>query len=310
MGFMQTIYGGNGTVQVDSGLPRIGEIYGIEQNGDLRWYRYDGQGVSNPEGNQGWHPNSRSIIGNGWNGFRHVVAGGDGVLFGVEQNGNLRWYQYEGHGEYNPDGNMGWHSNSRNVVGNGWNSFLFVTSRPLEGRIGPAFPNDSAIYGIEQNGDLRWYRYLGHGEENPGGTQAWHANSGNTIGNGWQSFRHVVGVSRPFLLSHKREIFGGTGMMAMASMTRRAVKVGTTTRAMLLAMDGNPLCISLGDLVTKETAVWSSMLLSQTAICGGTNMPEPANRILRATKDGIRIPETRSDTTGSPERRMFQTVVV
>ena len=35
-------YGGNGTTPVDSGLPRVGEIYGIKPDGPLLWYRYNG----------------------------------------------------------------------------------------------------------------------------------------------------------------------------------------------------------------------------------------------------------------------------
>ncbi|GMX65420.1 hypothetical protein Elgi_46900 [Paenibacillus elgii] len=192
MSFIHVVYGGNGTTPVDSGLPRVGEIYGVDQNGNLRWYRYKGNGEYNPAGNQGWYPNSGNIVGNGWHSFRNLFSGGNGVLYGVEQNGNLRWYQYLGNGEHNPAGNQGWYSNSGNIIGNGWHNFRFIFSSPWEGR---EVPNRSAIYGVDQNGNLRWYRYLGNGEHNPAGNQGWHPNSGNTIGNGWHSFRHVVAIS-------------------------------------------------------------------------------------------------------------------
>ena len=56
-------YGGNGTTTVESGLPSVGVQYGVEQNGDLLWYRYDGQGEKDPSASTGWHPNSGNPIG-------------------------------------------------------------------------------------------------------------------------------------------------------------------------------------------------------------------------------------------------------
>src|SRR5205807_675249 len=38
-------------------------------------------------------PNEGNVIGTGWNGFTHVIAGGDGVLYAVEPNGDLLWYR-------------------------------------------------------------------------------------------------------------------------------------------------------------------------------------------------------------------------
>ena len=39
MSLTYIFYGGNGTSPVDSGLPRVGVIYGVSGNGDLLWYR-------------------------------------------------------------------------------------------------------------------------------------------------------------------------------------------------------------------------------------------------------------------------------
>lgn len=50
MSFLHWVCGGAGTVPVDSGLPRVGGLYGVEANGDLRWYRYDGSGDFRPDG--------------------------------------------------------------------------------------------------------------------------------------------------------------------------------------------------------------------------------------------------------------------
>ena len=42
-----------------------------------------------------------------------------------------------------------------------------------------------ALYAVEPNGDLYWYKYLGHGEQDPTGSTGWHPNSGTQIGLGW-----------------------------------------------------------------------------------------------------------------------------
>lgn len=119
MSFKHLTCGGAGTVPVDSGLPRVGELYGVEPNGDLRWYRYDGSG-GHGESPADWAANSRNMIGNGWAGFKFLCGGGDGVLFAVEPNGDLYWYKYLGNGESDPTGSTGWHPRSGTKIGHGW----------------------------------------------------------------------------------------------------------------------------------------------------------------------------------------------
>jgi len=194
MSFIHLACGGAGTVPVDSGLPRVGELYGVEPNGDLRWYRYDGVGQFSPDGSVGWARNSRNVIGNGWNSFKFLCGGGDGVLFGVEPNGDLRWYQYTaGDGVEDRAGSRGWSTNSRNIIGNGWAGFVSLVCTP---KAGPTSHNPaSTLYGVEPNGDLRWYRYVGDGTEDRSGSTGWAPNSSNVIGNGWQSFKVLTAAS-------------------------------------------------------------------------------------------------------------------
>jgi hypothetical protein len=74
---------------------------------------------------------------------------------------------------------LGWDPNSGNVINNGWNVFrhIFGGSDGTGGHV---------IYGVEDGGNLRWYRYSGNGESDPSGTSAaWDPNSGNIIGTGW-----------------------------------------------------------------------------------------------------------------------------
>lgn len=197
MTFKHLTCGGAGTVPVDSGLPRVGELYGVEANGDLRWYRYDGAG-RNGENPTDWAANSRNTIGNGWAGFKFFCGGGDGILFGVEPDGDLRWYRYTaGDGIEDRAGSRGWDANSQNVIGNGWQGFVSLVCTPKAGRTS----NDpaSTLYGVEPNGNLRWYRYVGDGKEDRSGNTGWAPNSGNTIGNGWHNFKILTAASSVLL---------------------------------------------------------------------------------------------------------------
>jgi Tachylectin len=190
MSLARILYGGNGTTQVDSGLPRVGVIYGVRENGDLLWYRYNGNGESDRSGSKGWGSNSGNPIGNGWQNFGHILGCGDGVILGVAQNGDLLWYKYDGNGESDRSGSRGWHPNSGNPIGNGWQGFRHVFVTPREG---PIASSRLTIYAVTQDGDLLWYRYNGNGESDRSGSKGWDSNSGNPIGNGWQNFGHILG---------------------------------------------------------------------------------------------------------------------
>lgn len=61
----------------------------------MRWYRYSDHGEADRTGHLGWHANSGSRVGNGWQNFRHI----SGDIFGVHKSGDLRWYGYDGNGE-------------------------------------------------------------------------------------------------------------------------------------------------------------------------------------------------------------------
>ncbi|WP_305783612.1 tachylectin-related carbohydrate-binding protein [Symbioplanes lichenis] len=192
-------YGGNGTTPVDSGLPLVGVIYGIKPQGPLLWYRYNGSG--GPQNSGDWDPNSGNTIGIGWNQMLHLLARGDGVLLAVEPNGELRYYEYGGRGEHDPQATgIGWAPNSQNIIGIGWNGFRFLCAKPYEGRTNR--PNNSAIYAVGQDGALHWYRYTGAGEADPQATGlGWHPNSSNVIGQGWSAgHRAMAAISDIILL--------------------------------------------------------------------------------------------------------------
>jgi Tachylectin len=190
---LRLFHGGNGTTPVDSGLPMTGIFYGVTSEGNLEWNRYNGNGqqIGDAPSLQSWDANTGNLIGRGWSHMPHILGCGDGVILAVHPNGNLHWYCYLGNGESDVTGALGWHPNSGNVIGNGWQSFRHIFVKPRAGRS----TSQMALFAVAQNGDLLWYSYQGQGEHDPSGATGWHPNSGNPIGNGWQSFKHIHGSS-------------------------------------------------------------------------------------------------------------------
>ncbi len=196
-GYLKLFHGGNGTTPIDSGLPMQGIFYGVAENGNLIWNRYNGRGEQedNAVSVLNWHSNSGNPIGRGFDHMLHVFGCGDGVVMAVHPNGNLHWYSYSGNGESDETGTLGWHPNSGNVIGNGWQNFLQIFVSPQEGQ---SSTSRIQIFAVAQNGDLYWYSYSGNGEWDPSGVLGWHLNSGNRVGNGWQNMKHIHGSGNVF----------------------------------------------------------------------------------------------------------------
>lgn len=186
---LDLFYGGNGTTPVDSGLPMIGIFYGVRTDGNLEWNRYNGSGqlAGDPQSVQLWNRNSGNLIGRGWQGMKKLLGCGDGVIMAVDPEGYLRWYCYQGNGEPDVTGSRGWHANSGNRIGRGWN-FKDMFVFPAEGHNYVV-----QLFAVAENGDLHWYGYKGDGQLDPTGSTGWLPNSGNRIGRGWQNFLHLLG---------------------------------------------------------------------------------------------------------------------
>jgi tachylectin len=163
-----------------------GAIYNVAPDGALRWYQYNGTGQQDPSGATGFAPNSGNQIGRGWsNGFR-AFFGTMGVIYAVGDDGSLRWYRYDGTGQQDPTGSTGFAPNSGNQIGRGWSAGFHTY-----------FAVNGAIYAVGNDGSLRWYKYVGSGEQDPTGSTGFAPNSGNQIGRGWaDGFRAFVGVKQ------------------------------------------------------------------------------------------------------------------
>lgn len=178
--------------------PREGQttattIFAVAENGDLRWFQYDGHGEHDPTGVRGFNgPNQGNQIGNGFLSFRHIVGVGEGAFLAIRDNGDLLWFRYTGDGEQDPSGTIGFaENNSGNQIGRGFHTvrhlFGGMTDRPgLDGQAAPA----RLIFFVDDNGDLRWLRYGGNGEQDPTGSMGFDGpNQGNQIGRGFSASR-------------------------------------------------------------------------------------------------------------------------
>jgi hypothetical protein len=74
-----------------------GIIYAVSSDGDLRWYRHGGYREGG--GLETWEPQDTGyrVVGSGWRDLRHVFWGGNGVIYAVAPNGELRWYKHDGY---------------------------------------------------------------------------------------------------------------------------------------------------------------------------------------------------------------------
>ena len=86
-------------------------LYVIPQDGSLHWYRHTGRSRLTGE----WDP--MKVVGSGWNEFRAVFGGGDGVIYAIQPDGVLLWYYHDGRNQ----GTFEWQGAKQ--VGTGWQSF-------------------------------------------------------------------------------------------------------------------------------------------------------------------------------------------
>lgn len=211
-------------------------LFAVRTDGNLLWYRYVGDGTADQTGGTGWAAKSGNPIGRGWQNFKILTAAAD-VLFGVEQNGDLRWYSYRGDGTADATGGTGWHPNSRNIIARGWHRFERVVGGPDDhGGAG------IALYAVEPDGTMYWYKYLGHGEPDVTGTTGWHPRSGTRIGRGWFSPAVLTELHR---LPHDKPVnavaFAGDGLSVATGSddhTARVFAVAGGAERSRLAHDG------------------------------------------------------------------------
>lgn len=138
-------------------------LYTITPDGALKWYRHTGRSRLLFQ----W--DDPKVVGSGWQSFRTVFGGGDGVIYAIQPDGVLRWYYHDGRNQ----GTFQWQEAKQ--VGSGWQVYRQVIAG--EGGV---------IYGITSDGKLMWYRHLGRRD----GTFRWQGPF--QVGTGWHSFTTVA----------------------------------------------------------------------------------------------------------------------
>ena len=157
-----------------------GIIYGITPDGRLIWHRHFGVTTGQPVESAGSWAGPKEV-GVGWDGLIKVFSGGDGIIYGVNSNGDLLWYNHLGHndglGLDDPGAWLG-----AKPVGVGWGSFTTLFSS-----------GNGVIYGVQPDGVLRWYRHLGY-QTGAGLEVAGSWQGGIDVGWGWGSFDTVFAL--------------------------------------------------------------------------------------------------------------------
>ena len=148
-----------------------GVLYGLCADGKLMWYKHAGW----TNGADQWDRNGQGVaVGAGWHQFTSVIAGGDGVLYGITPDGKLMWYNHLG---FNTGADE-WANNGKGIeISHGWHEFL-----------GVAAAGDGTLYAIEPDGKLLWYKHMGFST----GARSWEHGAGLTIGTGWHLSTDLV----------------------------------------------------------------------------------------------------------------------
>ena len=107
--------------------------------------------------------------------FIALVPGGNGVIFAIQADGALFWYQNTGWAS----GAAVWAAGSGRQIATGWHEFTAVLAS-----------GDGQLYALKPNGTLLWYRVT----VNPTtGAATWAAKSGAQIGTGFDRFSQIIG---------------------------------------------------------------------------------------------------------------------
>jgi len=167
-------------------------FYAVTNDGSLMWYRHDGFVNGEPR----WK--GPVNVGNGWQSFKKIVSGGDGVLYGIGVDGSLRWYRQSDVAEpqlllaagggssrtgiSTPALKIPSHFTGPNVVGQNWGQFVHVFST-----------GEGVIYAVDPQGRLWWYKHRGYLT----GTQDWEGPK--QVGNGWAAFKKIFSSSEGYI---------------------------------------------------------------------------------------------------------------
>jgi hypothetical protein len=138
-------------------------LYGITNDGTLRWSRHDGAG----RGTLDWQ--GPRDVATGWDNFKQVFPGGGNSIYAITGDGKLLWYLDKGIGK---SGNS--EISEAREVGTDWGNYKHVFGG-----------GEGIIYAITKEGKLLWHRHSGY----LSGAAEWQGPK--EIGSNWGNFKHV-----------------------------------------------------------------------------------------------------------------------
>ncbi|MFG1608218.1 tachylectin-related carbohydrate-binding protein [Actinoplanes sp. NPDC049265] len=151
-------------------VDEIGDIYLIDGNGELRWYRYD-------DAANGFVINR--TIDTGWARYNLIVAAGPGVLYSRTPAGELYRSRFEPNSQR-------WIVEEQRIQTGSWDNF------PL----GVFSAGGDTLFGIQADGDMFHYRWLE--DENR------FVFGGVDVGNDWHNFANVYALTDTCRLTDRK----------------------------------------------------------------------------------------------------------
>jgi hypothetical protein len=121
-------------------------------------------------------------IGTGWDAYRLLFAGGEGVVYGVRNDGKLYWMRNRAYRDMNAGDPYSWDGPKQ--VGTGWDVFSHVFSM-----------GGGVLYGVRPDGEVFWYRHEGFATGEPKWSEAL------GVASGWQGLSHVVAAGDGIILA-------------------------------------------------------------------------------------------------------------
>jgi hypothetical protein len=146
-------------------------LYVIWDDGTVYWYQDRGStalGIPN----HGTISFARGGVGaqlaTGWPKFREAAYCGDGTIYALDEEGNLRWYQ-----DLARNGTVRWAARSGDIVKRGWSRHRIIA--------GDAKTGD--IYAVDEDGNLHWIHI-----ESSAGARSF---DDRVIATGWNAFSAI-----------------------------------------------------------------------------------------------------------------------
>jgi hypothetical protein len=175
-----------GTSEADSGtMPVVGNtIYGVADDGTVRWYKYLGNGESNPApGTVGWHPHSGNAIlhaPDGQSGWTWFQLGTGGKMVAIDVHGDLYWWSYGGDGTGVDSGRAGWDQGSGTRIAQGWGDYAHVMMFYNSG-------DEVILLTVDGNGVMVPHAYSSSG--------GWDRSFTNPVPGDWRGFTRLIATT-------------------------------------------------------------------------------------------------------------------